>query len=138
MGEPPSSPTRALINSGLIYLSDFWNFSRLHCDPGVIDVATAAAREIQAVSLAAMRNRLHAVQQHTFNHTPYVEEELEKRRAAEVPAELPQVGEAWADTTTAPITTVVGSITHCDELSSGPVAASTMMSAGNTQQTMIL
>jgi hypothetical protein len=120
-----SPAAQLLINSSLIYLSDFWNYSRLQwCTEEALAAAAAAAQPDPPVSSVEMRRQVYALQRHAFRHTPqptHVVALEVKKRAGAVPMEKkkPQVGEVWADPTTNPIT--VGIVTKRDESDAGPL-----------------
>ena len=95
---------------GVIYLSDFWDFSTLQwCSQLSLEQITQPARQQLHVARAPVLSLIHRLQQHAKDSTNHVVE-LEQSRETQVPVEHPTVGSIWADPTVSP--EVVGAITQ--------------------------
>ena len=92
---PPAASV--LVQSDLICLSDFWNFSTLQwTSPHSLVEATLPARQRLQVNREAVHKRIHLLQKKNLYTTGHVTS-LEQARETAVPDELPRVGSVWAD-----------------------------------------
>ena len=114
---PPAA--KVLVQSGLIYLADFWNFSTLQWHaPQLLVQATQPARQQHQVPLPHVLALIHRLQRHVLANTDHVEA-LEQSRETQVPPEHPSVGSIWADPTVEPM--VVGTIVKVVTDHTGPL-----------------